>query len=365
MTDKKYPISNQEIVKYFSKKKTWRYLTQIYNGEIPSERHNIVSTMFESRKLDFGIHSRISRLSAADFLEDDQKIDSELWSILSKIFDELDTTKVSGVAFIEEEPYAMRKVLEMRQKYIFYVFVPEGIIKYLQNKFRWTWHKANEFFLDGESRITKEDLEDFDKEILDDMKKEAERKRKQIYESSDEDIDMTSEETSSEANSTCFEKHPDKSMPKNIQGSSNNDCNEKSAKYFIKEKSTDIGTLLNKGKYTNGLPNHNKNMSSSSVLKDIASYSSCGNDYLDCSISSIKQSSEIDTASSNNYVEKSAPENSPNTSHLNHNKNSAKKLIKVKVKSTNKSTLLPDNKSNERLTHENEKQPKQPNTKLY
>jgi len=77
----------------------------------------------------------------------------------------------------------------MRHKYIFNVLVPEGIIKCLQEKYNWTWKKANDFFIDADSRITENELREFDEEIEDEIKKETERKRKAIYDSHEDDSD--------------------------------------------------------------------------------------------------------------------------------------------------------------------------------
>jgi len=200
MKDNKHPLSNREIVDYFLLRETKSYLRKIYNNVIPSERHNIVCSMFESKKLDFGIYSRIFRLASAQFLEDDHKIDTQLWDILSKMFDTLDTKKIPELAFNEKEKdkYAMRQVLNMRHQYIFHVFVPEGIIRCLQEKYNWTWIEANDFFIDADSRITKKELEDFDEEINDEIKKETERKRRALYDSHDDESDEHSKEQSFE-----------------------------------------------------------------------------------------------------------------------------------------------------------------------
>merc|ERR1711994_894821 len=58
--------------------------------------------------------------------------------------------------------------------------------------------EANDFFIDADSRITKKELEDFDEEINDGIKKETEMKRRALYDSHDDESDEHSKEQSFE-----------------------------------------------------------------------------------------------------------------------------------------------------------------------
>ena len=56
-------------------------------------------------------------------------------------------------------------------------------MKYLQDKNRWDKDTAEMFYLDGESRVTNYELEQFDQELDDDAKREKERKLRERYDS--------------------------------------------------------------------------------------------------------------------------------------------------------------------------------------
>ena len=68
---KKYPVSNGEILRFLSLKKEQSRLKKIFDGEISSERHDILRQMFKTGKLNFGIYAPITRLAQIDFLADD------------------------------------------------------------------------------------------------------------------------------------------------------------------------------------------------------------------------------------------------------------------------------------------------------
>ena len=51
--------------------------------------------------------------------------------------------------------------------------VPEVIIKYLQEKNKWDKQTAEKFYLDGESRVTEQELREFDEELELEQKEES------------------------------------------------------------------------------------------------------------------------------------------------------------------------------------------------
>ena len=74
-----------------------------------------------------------------------------------------------------------------RNNYIWHVLVPEAIIKYLQEKNGWDKCKAEKFYLDGESRVTDEELKEFDEELEEDARRYQRQKLEDSYDSSEED----------------------------------------------------------------------------------------------------------------------------------------------------------------------------------
>ena len=188
---KKYPVSNGEILKFLTKKKTVSYLKSIFNEKIASERHNIVCQMFKTGKLDFGIFSPITKLSQAQFLEDDKKIDSQLSEIIGPILNGLNLSRVHGMSRSEDK-LLDNQAKNYRDKYIYHVMVPEAIVKYIQTKNRWDKERAEQFYQDGESRVTNDELQEFDQELEEDAKRERERKAKEQYDTSDDSNDCFS-----------------------------------------------------------------------------------------------------------------------------------------------------------------------------
>ena len=188
---KKYPVSNGEILRFLSLKKEQSRLKKIFDGEISSERHDILRQMFKTGKLNFGIYAPITRLAQIDFLEDDKKIDSKLFNLLEPILKQWDLSSVPEMAFSKDElPYSQSK--SYRQKYIHNVMVPESIVRYLQRKNGWDKNKAEDFFQDGESRVTQNELNDLDKELEIDAKREKERKlQEQSDDSNDSENDLS------------------------------------------------------------------------------------------------------------------------------------------------------------------------------
>lgn len=188
---KKYPVSNGEILRFLSLKKEQSRLKKIFDGEISSERHDILRQMFKTGKLNFGIYAPITRLAQIDFLEDDKKIDSKLFNLLEPILKQWDLSSVPEMAFSKDElPYSQSK--SYRQKYIHNVMVPESIVRYLQRKNGWDKTKAENFFQDGESRVTQNELNDLDKELEIDAKREKERKlQEQSDDSNDSENDLS------------------------------------------------------------------------------------------------------------------------------------------------------------------------------
>ena len=185
---RKYPVSNGEILKFFSQKRTSLYLENICKGEIQSERHNIVCNMFRSGKLDFGIHSKIFHLAQVQFLEDDQKIDHQLFEKMNRVLKKVNLSQIPGMSAHMNDSYDSLSN-QYRQKYIYHVLVPEGIVKYLQHKNGWDKPIAENYFLDGESRVSNLELKEFDEELDEDARREKERICKEQYDTTDEEED--------------------------------------------------------------------------------------------------------------------------------------------------------------------------------
>ena len=183
---RKYPVSNEEIINFLLQEETTLYLEKIFNEEIPSERHDIVCKMFRSGKLDFGIHSKIFNLAQMQFLEDDHRIDLLLYDIMNRLFDRVDVSRVPGLIKGDKDAFDSQ-ANHFRHKYIFHVLVPEGIVKYLQEKKEWDKQTAERFYLDGESRVTNLELKEFDEELAEYAKRERERKLRDTYEISEEE----------------------------------------------------------------------------------------------------------------------------------------------------------------------------------
>ena len=181
----KYPVSNGEFVKYLSEEETSVFLTSILKGEIKSERHDIVSKMFRSGKLDFGIHSEIFHLAGSTFLEDDGKIDAQLSEAMNRILEAVDLSHMHGMS---KRPNDTINSLshQYSHQYIFHVLVPEGIVQYLQYKNSWDKKTAETFYQDGESRISELELQEFDEELDEDAKRKRSRMLQEQYDTSDE-----------------------------------------------------------------------------------------------------------------------------------------------------------------------------------
>ena len=182
---KKFPVSNGEILRFLGRRSTQSYLKKIFEEKIPSERHKILRQMFESGKLNFSIYSPIVKLSQIDFLENDNKIDQQLPEILEPVLKSWNFSHMPTLACGESElPNSQSK--DYRLKYIYNVMVPESIVKYLQMTKRWDKERAEKFFQDGESRVTNDELEEFDKELEEDARRERERRLKEQYDPTDE-----------------------------------------------------------------------------------------------------------------------------------------------------------------------------------
>ena len=171
---KKYSVSNPDILKFFEREDTKEYLKDIYDGVIPSERHDIVCSILAKGRWDAGIYTKIFRLASAQFLEDDGNIDKQLWSTVSKMFERVDLTRIRGSTFTTNF-YEIAAVESDMHKYVFYVFVPEGIVKYIQDINSWDRDQAENYYVDVESRVSQEELDDFDEEIALDQAREQER----------------------------------------------------------------------------------------------------------------------------------------------------------------------------------------------
>ena len=181
----KYPVSNGEILKYLDKEETSSYLKSILEGKIKSERHDIVREMFRTGKLDFGIQSKIFHLTQPQFLYDDKKIDLQLSETMNRILDAVDLSHMYEMA---KRPTDTINSLshQYSHHYIYHVLVPEAILKYLQYKNGWDKERAESFFQDGESRITDLELQEFEDELDEDVKRKRDRMLQEQYDTSDE-----------------------------------------------------------------------------------------------------------------------------------------------------------------------------------
>lgn len=182
----KYPVSNGEILNFLTKKQTLSYLNRILNEKVKSQRHDIVCNMFRSGKLDFSMRSKIFQLTRADFLENDHKIDNQLLKTMSKVLEGVNLPKIPGMLAKPADSLVYQGP-DNRNNYIWHVLVPEAIIKYLQEKNGWDKCKAEKFYLDGESRVTDEELKEFDEELEEDARRYQRQKLEDSYDSSEED----------------------------------------------------------------------------------------------------------------------------------------------------------------------------------
>ena len=155
------------MLQFLTEKKTRAYLRSIINGEVKSQRHNIVWNMFLSGKLDFSRRSKIYHLDRADFLEDDHKIDKQLFQIMSQLLDTMNLSRIPEMMGHPKEALDYQRTFHKGQ-YIWFVLIPEAIIRYLQVKNGWCKSDAEKFYLDGVSRVTDKQLKEFDEELEED-----------------------------------------------------------------------------------------------------------------------------------------------------------------------------------------------------
>ena len=182
----KYPVSNEEVLQFISKKKTIAYLQKIFNEEVKSERHNIVKNMFMSGNIDFSMRSKIYQLDKADFLEDDHKIDKQLFQAMSELLDTMNLSRLRGMIEDPDKSLIYLKTFN-KEQYIWLVLIPETIVRYLEVKNRWSKCVAEKFYLDGESRVTDSELKDFDRELEEDAARLQRKSLEDAYASSEEE----------------------------------------------------------------------------------------------------------------------------------------------------------------------------------
>lgn len=182
----KYPVSNEEILQFISKEKTIAYLQKIFNGEVKSERHNIVRNMFMSGNIDFSMRSKIYQLDRADFLEDDHEIDKQLFQAMSELLDTMNLSRVPSMIVDPDKSLIYQRIFN-KEQYIWFVLIPETIVRYLQVKNCWSKSVAEKFYLDGESRVTDSELKDFDRELEEDVARLQRKSLEDAYASSEEE----------------------------------------------------------------------------------------------------------------------------------------------------------------------------------
>ena len=176
----KYPVSNEEVLQFISKKKTIAYLQKIFNEEVKSERHNIVRNMFMSGNLDFSMRSKIYQLDRADFLEDDHKIDKQLFQIMSQLLDTMNLSRIPEMMGHPKDSLDYQRTFNKGQ-YIWFVLIPEAIIRYLQVKNGWCKSVAEKFYLDGVPRVTDKQLKEFDEELEEDATRLQRKSRRLCF----------------------------------------------------------------------------------------------------------------------------------------------------------------------------------------
>ena len=174
------------MLQFLTEKKTRAYLRSIVNGEVKSERHNIVWNMFLSGKLDFSMRSKIYQLDRADFLEDDHKIDKQLFQVMSQLLDTMNLSRILEMMGDTKDSLDYQRTFNKGQ-YIWSVLIPEAIIRYLQVKNGWSKSVAEKFYLDGVSRVTDKQLKEFDQELEEDAARLQRKSIQDTYSSSEEE----------------------------------------------------------------------------------------------------------------------------------------------------------------------------------
>ena len=160
--------------------------------------------------MDLSINSKILPLTKPQFLEDDGEIDGKLKGILSNVFEV--AKPPPDTRFDTGNPH-------FRSLYIFHVLIPEGLINLIAKKYNWSRDKAEDFFVDIESRVTDKDLENFEQELLHDSIKEKEKKLKDRFGSASSDEESS---TGNDANNDLPDVEFDSGNEITLQRESNN-----------------------------------------------------------------------------------------------------------------------------------------------
>jgi len=127
---KEVHIKAKNVIDYFVKNKKMRkHLKDICEGNVESERHDIV----RDKDCTFGFDSPISRLTNMCFLPNISDTDYELFESAKMILGE-SSAKFSSQA--------------ARDKYVKYVLMPEGIIFYLRNAKKMGTEEAHKHYLE-------------------------------------------------------------------------------------------------------------------------------------------------------------------------------------------------------------------------
>lgn len=192
-----FTASNEDILNFFQSKRTQDYLENIFNGSIRSERHDIVCSMLTIGRWNSNVHTKISRLASAQFLEDDEKIDLDLWKIVSQIFERVDFSRIRPYKY-NQERYEMGAVENDKYNYSFYVLIPEGIVKFIQESNGCNKEKAEDFFVNLECWVSQEQLNDFEEELALDQLREREKEKLKIEDSKRENALENSTEYSND-----------------------------------------------------------------------------------------------------------------------------------------------------------------------
>ena len=134
--------ANKKYVDWFESRRCGVYLSQIMNCDVPSERHDMIMKDV-GRSVSFDFHSKMARLTNGNFLEDDRGA-SDLK--IAKIVRE---TVMPKHQHLLQGKLSRRQTLTppLKEKYIQYCLIPEGLIRAIMELRRIGFRAAQEEFL--------------------------------------------------------------------------------------------------------------------------------------------------------------------------------------------------------------------------
>ena len=139
-----------------------------------------------SGNIDFSMRSKIYQLNKADFLEDDHKIDKQLFQVMSQLLDTMNLFIIPEMMVHPKDRLDYQRTFNKGQ-YIWFVLIPEAIIRYLQVTNGWSKSVGEKFYLDGVSRVTDMQLKEFDEELEEDATRLERKSIEDAYASSKEE----------------------------------------------------------------------------------------------------------------------------------------------------------------------------------